>query len=86
MRTHASTTYFETQSSALNEAFQHVQSRGYLVNEPDNLWTEHVSYGTTVHYNLPLIVERTGNPARKWLHVNLHRMDSGRYELNYYLN
>ena len=86
MRTYSSNSYFENQSSALNEVFQHVQSKGYSVNEPDNLWTEHVSYGTTVHYNLPLIKTSTGNPARKWLHIALYRMDSGRYELTHYLN
>ena len=86
MRVHGSKTYFETQSSALNEAFEKAQAKGYTVNEPNRIWTEHVSYGTTVHYHLPLIKTSTGNPARKWLHISLYRMDSGKYELTYYFN
>jgi len=86
MRTFSSNTYLESQSAALNEAYTNAQSKGYTVNEPNNIWTEHVHYGTTVQYNLPLIKTSTGNPARKWLHINLYRMDSGKYELTYYFN
>jgi hypothetical protein len=86
MRVHGSSTYFETQAAALDFTFTNVKDRGYTVNEPQSIWTEHVAYGTTVHYNLPLIVTRTGNPAHKWLHIALYRMDSGRYELTFYLS
>lgn len=84
MRSHESSTYFATQAAALDFAFTSVNDRGYTVDEPQSIWTEHVAYGTTVHYNLPLIVMRTGNPARKWLHIALYRIDSGRYELTFY--
>ena len=83
MRTYKSDTYFSTQSEALDYAFESVTDR-YTINLPENIWTQHVSYGTTVHYHIPLTVTKTGNPAKKWLHITLYRMDSGNYELTYY--
>jgi hypothetical protein len=83
MRTYQSDTYFNTQSEALNHVFASIPSK-YQIQFPENIWTEHVSYGTTVRYSLPLIVSKTGNPAKKWLHISLYRMDSGKYELTYY--
>jgi hypothetical protein len=80
-----SSTYFDTQAAALNFVFANVKDRGYNTMLPDNLWTEHVGYGQTVKYHFPLTVNRTGNPARKWLHITLYRMDSGSYELTSYL-
>ena len=85
MRTYQSDTYFKTQSEALNHVFDMVKTGGkYTIEFPENIWTEHVNYGTSVHYHLPLIVSKTGNPAKKWLHITLYRMDSGNYELTYY--
>ena len=86
MSEHFSKVYFNTQSEALNVAFEEANRKGYKVDEPQNIWTEHVAYGKTVKYTLNLIVERTGNPARKCLHISLYRMDSGRYELTHYIN
>ena len=86
MRTYDSKTYFDTQSAALEIPFQAANDRGYDVEEPQHLWTEHVAYGTTVRYNIPLKVQKTGNYAKKWLHITLYRMDSGKYELTYYFN
>ena len=83
MRTYGSNTYFETQSEALEYAFNQLPEK-YQIKFPDHIWTEHVKYGTTVHYHLPLIVTKTGNLAKKWLHITLYRMDSGKYELTYY--
>jgi hypothetical protein len=75
--------YFKTQSEALQHAFDSVDPR-YQIKFPENLWTEHVPYGGTVQYHLPMIVTATGNPAKKWLHISLYRMDSGNYELTHY--
>jgi hypothetical protein len=86
MRTHAADTYFETQAGALGIAYQAAETRGYEVVEPEYLWTEHVYHGTTTTYNLPLKVVKTGGCAKKRLIINLYRMDSGRYELNYYFS
>lgn len=83
MRVYGSNTYFKTQNEALNHAFDSVDSR-YHIQFPEYLWTEHVPYGGSMSYHLPLIVTATGNPAKKWLHITLYRMDSGNYELTYY--
>jgi hypothetical protein len=83
MQVTGSDTYFKTQSEALQRAFDSIDPR-YQIKFPDNIWTEHVAYGRSVNYHLPLIVTATGNPAKKWLHISLYRMDSGNYELTYY--
>jgi hypothetical protein len=77
-------TYFDTQSEALEFAYSTVDKL-YDIQFPDNIWTEHVNYGDTVHYTLQLVVNKTGNLAKKCLHISLYRMDSGRYELTNYV-
>ena len=85
MRTYGSDTYFNTQSAALQFVYDTIDMENhYEIVYPENIWTEHVAYGSVVTYNLPLKVKRTGNPAKKYLHITLYRMDSGRYELTYY--
>jgi len=81
-----SSTYFDTQAAALYFVFSNIKDRGYEIIEPDRLWSEHVGYGQTVKYHFELTVSKTGNPARKWLHISLYRMDSGTYELTFYLH
>jgi hypothetical protein len=79
-------TYFATQAAALQAVEERVNSTGrWEIEYPDKIWTEHVAYGKTVRYTLPLRVKSTGNPARKALHITLYRMDSGNYELTHYL-
>jgi len=78
--------YFDTQAQAIEEAENHAKRLGYDVNYPDRIWTEHVNYGSVVKYHLGLILQKTGNAARKLLHISLYRMDSGKYELTYYFN
>jgi len=77
-------TYFETQQAALHCADQMATKRGYIPQYPDNIWTEHVNYGTTVRYHIPMLTKK-GNLAKKYLHIVLYRMDSGRYELTTFL-
>jgi len=76
--------YFNTQAEALDYVFNHTKSKGWDPNLPDNLWAEHVNYGTTVKYDFPMTKISTGNPARYWLHISLYRMESGKYELTHY--
>jgi hypothetical protein len=79
------TTYFATQNEALQNAYQSIiDEKHYEIKLPENIWTEHVAYGQTVFYHLDLIVKRTGNLAKKCLHIILFRMPSGNYELNFY--
>ena len=88
--TDISDTYFETQASALQHVYDNIHMQymrnHYEIKFPENIWTEHVQYGQTVNYTLDLTVRKTGNPARKALHISLYRMDSGKYELTYYVN
>jgi|688.fasta_scaffold2723169_1 hypothetical protein len=88
--TDISDTYFETQASALQHVYDNIHMQ-YMKNHyeivfPDHLWCEHIMYGHNRIYHLDLKVKRTGNPARKALHISLYRMDSGKYELTYYVN
>ena len=81
-----STVYFSTQAAALMAAEDETRKRGYDIVCADHLWTEHVNYGSTVKYDFPLIVAKTGNEAKKWLHIQLYRMGKGQYELNFYIS
>ena len=78
-------TYFATQAAAIIEVEKETRRRGYDIIYGENLWAEHVAYGTTVKYSFPLTVVKTGNEAKKWLHIQLYRMGSGKYELNFYI-
>jgi len=80
MRTYNSDTYFNTQSEALDYANDMAIGKGYTPQYPEHLWVEHVAYGTNTKYAIPMLTSR-GNPAKKYLHISLYRMDSGRYEL-----
>ena len=85
MRTYGSETYFNTQSAALQFVYDTIDMENhYDILFPESIWTEHVAYGTVVKYHLPLKVKRTGNFAKKYLHITLYRMDNGKYELTYY--
>jgi hypothetical protein len=85
MRTFGSNTYFNTQSAALQFVYDTINMENhYEIEFPERIWTEHVHYGTSVSYHLPFKVKRTGNFAKKYLHITLYRMDSGKYELTYY--
>ncbi len=86
MRTYGSDTYFGTQAAALIYAEQETRDRGYNIQYADYLWTEHVNYGTSVKYQFPLYNFKRNCRSRKWVHINLYRMDSGNYELTYYIN
>lgn len=79
------TTYFSTQNEALEFVKENVDKENwYEIVYPDRIWTEHVAYGQTVFYHLDLMVKKSGNMAKKCLHIILYRMASGNYELNFY--
>jgi hypothetical protein len=85
MRTYSTNTYFETQAAAIHCIEESIEKRKYQMVPTDSLRFEHVSYETTVHYNIPL--QRTdGKNTKRWLHIQMYRMPSGRYEANYYLS
>jgi hypothetical protein len=77
--------YHATQSAAIIEAEKETLHRGYFIDFPDRLWCEHVNYGSTVKYSFPLI-RKDGRNTKKWVHIQLYRMDKGQYELNSYIS
>ena len=78
--------YFKTQNGALQEVENYVNLKGYKILHPTSLWVDHLYPGNTAKYDFPLKVIKTENLAKKWIHIQIYRMDSGLYELNYYLN
>lgn len=43
-----------------------------------------VNYGCTERWDFP-IASLNGKPTKKYFHVNIYRLESGRYELNTYV-
>ena len=82
MRTYDSDTYFKTQSSALQYVEDQIGTK-FQIAYPEYLWTDHIMYGTSASYDLPLKT-LDGKPTRRWVHIRLYRMDSGNYELTFY--
>lgn len=77
-------TIFPTQNAALQFVEAEMKKRGYTIEYPDYLWCNHISYGHNEDYHHPLIVNKTGNHAKKWIHIFLYRFETGNYELTYY--
>lgn len=76
--------YHTAQASALIEAEKEARQRGYNITYADYLWCEHVAYGHTVKYDFPL-TRIDGRNTKKWIHIQLYRMDKGTYELNCFI-
>jgi len=76
-------TYFETLGEAKDEARKLVPT-GYILNEDDYFTLQHLSYGTTGSIHARMTTPK-GVEAKRWLHVIIYRLDSGRYELTAYL-
>lgn len=89
-------TYFETLSDAI-DACQLVLDDAQAVPVESGAscpagdhWAEQlacnpVNYGQTLQKNFALLTVR-GRSTRRAFHVNIYRMDSGRYELNAYVS
>lgn len=79
--------YHETQAQALQHMANVMLARGYEVTEyPD---VDHVAYCTTNRYTFPVqAVALDGKSKRRatLVFVQLYRMESGKYELNFYTN
>jgi len=84
MENNNSDTYFNTQNQALEFAYSKLPKK-YVIDFPEYIWTEHVVYETYRSYHLDLKTIN-GNKAKKSLHINLYRMNSGTYELTFYIN
>ena len=78
--------YFKTQNGAIQEVENFATQKGYKIIFPEHLWVDNIYPGKTSKYSFGLKIIKTGNLAKKWIHFQIYRMDSGTYELNYYLN
>lgn len=75
--------YFDTMREAIDEAYRATREKGYEPVELAFMW-DHVPYGETRDTHIDLT--KDGKEQKKCLHVQLYRMETGRYELNFYLN
>lgn len=88
--------YHDSFTSAAETALDYAESQGYEVDEDD--WQREValggggstsgrarpSKGKTSRFTVGLI--KNGKPQRKNLNFQVYGMDSGKYELNVYIN
>ena len=81
--------YFSSYSAAVQAARLGAEEMGYVVDEDD--WFREVTTGAGKpavgqSHNIKSIgLSRDGKPQRKALHIQIYGMESGRYELNYYV-
>lgn len=78
----------DTLHSAVQTALAHTKKDGYEVHEDEefNKITtayKNLSIGKTDEFHLELT--KNGKPQSKMLHIQVYRMDTGRYELNFYV-
>lgn len=83
--------YHTSYTSALNAVLDGVKKQGFEVDEDD--WFNKV---TTAYPGKPGVgktteisgigLKKNGEPSRKGLHVQVYGMESGKYELNYYIS
>jgi hypothetical protein len=85
--------YFQSFSSAVNHARKSIESRGYEIDEDD--WQTQIALGGKYSrprpdigdtHNFVVGLIKNGKPQRKALAIQVYGMDSGMFELNYYVN
>lgn len=80
--------YFDTFSQALESVLEYVKKNGYEIVDQEREFFLYgiggVNYGDTKRKAFDLIKDE--KPSKKKLHVQIYRMDSGRYELNKYIS
>jgi hypothetical protein len=80
--------YFETFAQAIDGATRRADASRALLARPADVWNlcqEPLNYGATRRESFELALLRD-KPTRKFFHVVLYRMDSGRYELTTYIS
>lgn len=82
-----SNVYFETFAAAIDGAIVAATAARVLLARPADVWNmcqEPLNYTSTRAASFE--IERLRDkPTRKYFHVSLYRMDSGRYELTTYV-
>lgn len=86
-------TYFKAAYEAAEFARKQVEKKGFQIDEED--WQSQIGFGGKYNRLRPSVGKthtfsigllKGGNPQRKNLNISLYGMDSGGYELNYYIN
>lgn len=80
-------TYFETFAAAIDAAQLRATEEQAVLSRPADLWNicqSALPHGHTRVLSLPLDSFK-GKSTRKYFHIAIHRMESGRYELTNYI-
>ena len=86
-------TYFKAAYEAAEYAKNQAEKKGFQVDEDD--WQSQIGMGGKYNRMRPSVgkthsfsigLTKNGKPQRKNLNISLYGMDSGQYELNYYIN
>lgn len=78
----------DTLHSAIQTALTSVRKDGYTVDpdeEFNKVTTAYKSLGIGKTDEFHLELTKNGKPQKKLLHIQIYRMDTGRYELNFYV-
>lgn len=74
---------FETLSRSLDDVQSYIEEEKIELVDDFRLDWDHISYNSKAEKHFE-IKSLKGKKTRKWLHVNIYRLDSGRYEVNCY--
>jgi hypothetical protein len=81
-------TYFETLGQAVHGAILAADDRWAILKDPGSareiMGREPISYGQMRNFDFELVTLRE-RKTKKWYHVVITRLDSGRYELVTYV-
>jgi hypothetical protein len=80
-------TYFETFAATVDGAMSAAADRQAVLAKPTEIWNlcqDALSYGQTRFGDFEL-ESLKGRPTRKFFHVAIYRLETGRYELTAYV-
>ena len=89
----ANDTYFKAAYEAAQYAREMAEKKGYEIDEED--WQSQIGFGgkhgrlrpgVGKTHSFTVGLTKNGKPQRKALNISLYGMDSGSYELTYYIN
>ena len=89
----ANDTYFKSFTQAVEYARKVTEKRGFTIDEDD--WQTQIALGGRYSRGRPSIGKtnsfsvgllKGGKPQRKNLNISLYGMESGKFELTYYIN
>lgn len=89
----ANDTYFNSFTDAVSYARKATEKRGFEINEDD--WQSQIALGGKYSRSRPGVGKtntfsvgllKGGKPQRKNLNISVYGMESGKFELNHYIN